>query len=67
MEKLEFLSAPLVTIDYHYKLVSPGFEYHIESNRSSHCGSGVTNPTSIPEDAGSIPGLADPVKDLALP
>ena len=27
-------------------------------DRISHCGSVVTNPTSILEDMGSIPGLA---------
>ena len=34
------------------------FPLQSASYRSSHHGSGVTNPTSIHEDGGSIPGLA---------
>ena len=36
-------------------------------NKSSRCGSAVTNLTAIHEDVGLIPGLAPWVKDPALP
>ena len=42
-------------------------ESNMTPRGSYYCGSAVTNPTSIREDAGSIPGLAQWVKDLALP
>ena len=40
--------------------------FKIEKFRSSCCGSGEANPTGIHEDAGSVPGLPQWVKDLAL-
>ena len=42
----------------------PDWEFKI--TRSCHHGSAVTNPHSMREDAGSIPGLAQWVKDPAL-
>ena len=43
------------------------FFIHILDFRSSRRGSAVTNPTSIHEDSGSIPGLTQWVKDTVLP
>ena len=43
------------------------FLFLFKMYRSSRCGSAVTSLTSIHEDAGSIPGLDQWVKDLALP
>ena len=36
-------------------------------NRTSHRGSAVMNPTSVHEDAASVLGLPQQVKDPALP
>ena len=39
----------------------------LKNSWSSHCDSVITKVPSIHEDAGSIPGLTQWVKDLALP
>ena len=49
------------------KTVPPGVIADIKNLRSSHRGSAEMNPTSIHEDACSIPGLAQWLKDTAVP
>ena len=43
------------------------FPSHKIKPGSCHCGAAEMNPTSIHEDAGSIPGLAQWVSDQVLP
>ena len=41
-------------------------KYNNLNLRSSHCGEAETNPTSNHKVVGSIPGLVQWIKDLAL-
>ena len=43
-----------------------GSYFGFKKNWNSHCGSVITKPTRIHEDASLIPGLAQWVKDPAL-
>ena len=41
--------------------------YYLKDKRDSHCGSVVMTLTSVREDAGSVPDLAQQIMALALP
>ena len=58
--ELHSLEVPLLTIS------SISLEINDSVYGSSHCGSAVMNPIRIYQDTGSIPGLSQWVKDLAL-
>ena len=49
------------------KIKMQGSFLKIKNFQSSHCGAAETNPTRNPKVAGAISGLAQWVKDLALP
>ena len=54
------------TNNYNKIYANKKYDIKNSANRSSHCGSVVTNPTSIHKDMSLIPGPAQWVKDLVL-
>ena len=52
---------------YQHLILKVLIKLFFKDTRSFHCGSAETNLTSIHEDAGLIPGVAQWVKDPSLP